>query len=75
MRAVCGVSAALDLEASALRIAARENSFYERRFVRKMRRRLMATGRYEPADFAGLDTLMRGRRWHHGARTSAWARR
>ena len=30
---------------------------YERRFVRRMRARLLATGRYRPADFAGLRLL------------------
>lgn len=57
VRGVCGVSAALDLEASARSIAAGENRLYERRFVLKMRRRLIATGRYSAPDFAGLDTL------------------
>jgi hypothetical protein len=57
MRCVCGVSAALDLAASARSIAAAENHFYHRRFVRKMRQRLIATGRYSVADFDGLATL------------------
>jgi len=58
MRGVCGVSAPLDLEACARRIAARDNRLYERRFVRKMRRRLLSTGRYVAADLAGLDSLI-----------------
>jgi predicted alpha/beta-fold hydrolase len=58
MRGVCGVSAPLDLEASAKRISARDNRLYERRFVRKMRRRLLATGRYGTADLGGLDSLL-----------------
>jgi predicted alpha/beta-fold hydrolase len=58
MRGVCGVSAPLDLEACARRIAGRDNRLYERRFVRKMRRRLLSTGRYGAADLAGLDSLI-----------------
>jgi predicted alpha/beta-fold hydrolase len=58
MRGVCGVSAPLDLEDCARRIAAFDNRLYERRFVRKMRQRLLATGRYREADLAGLDSLL-----------------
>ncbi len=57
IRAVCAVSTPLDLEACALRLAQPQNRFYERRFVRKMRARLLATGRYSPAELAGLRTL------------------
>jgi len=57
MRGVCAVSAPLDLDACARRIAAPENRLYQRRFVRKMRQRLLATGRYQPADLAGLDSV------------------
>jgi uncharacterized protein len=55
---VCGVSPAIDLGASASRLATRENRVYERRFVRLMRARLLATGRYDPRDFADLRTLL-----------------
>jgi hypothetical protein len=54
---VVAVSAPLDLAASAGRLARFENRVYERRFVRRMRTRLLATGRYQASDFAGLDTL------------------
>jgi hypothetical protein len=57
VRAVCGVSAPLDLEAAARRIGAPDNRFYERRFLRKMRDRLIAYGGYQPADFAGIHSL------------------
>jgi len=57
MRGACGVSAALDLEASSDRISNRDNRLYEARFVRKMRRRLLQTGRYTAGDLAGLNTL------------------
>jgi hypothetical protein len=54
---VAAVSTPIDLEASARRIARIENRLYERRFVRLMRARLCATGRYTRADFAGLSSL------------------
>jgi hypothetical protein len=55
---VCGVSAPLDLAACAQRIHSRENFLYERRFVRNMRRRLLATGRFHTQDLAGLDSVI-----------------
>jgi predicted alpha/beta-fold hydrolase len=58
MRGVCGVSAPLDLAACARRIAALENRLYQYRFVSKMRRRLLATGRYQAADLTGLNSVM-----------------
>jgi predicted alpha/beta-fold hydrolase len=54
---VAAVSAPIDLEASARRIGERRNRVYERRFVRRMRARLIATGRYSRADFAGMRSL------------------
>jgi len=51
---VCAVSAPLDLAACSRRMAERDNRMYERRFVRRMRRRLCATGRYSQRDFDGL---------------------
>ena len=51
-------SAPLDLAASARRIGAPDNRFYERRFLRKMRERLIAYARYQPADFAGIRSLI-----------------
>ena len=57
VRGVCGVSAALDLAACAGRIAQPANSFYERRFVRRMRARLCATGRYQKRNFQGLHSV------------------
>jgi uncharacterized protein len=57
LRGVCGVSTPLDLAACARRISDRDNTFYERRFVKRMRERLCATGRYAPGDFAGLRTV------------------
>ncbi|SPE36649.1 Alpha/beta hydrolase fold [Candidatus Sulfopaludibacter sp. SbA3] len=57
---VCGVCAAstpLDLAACARRISEPDNRFYERRFVKKMRERLCATGRYSARDFRGLNSV------------------
>ncbi len=58
IQGVCGVSTPLDLAASARRIAQVDNRVYEARFVRRMRARLCATGRYSAADFAGLRSVM-----------------
>ncbi|MGD0666321.1 MAG: alpha/beta fold hydrolase [Bryobacteraceae bacterium] len=58
MHGVCGVSVPLDLGACARRIAAPDNRLYHRRFVRKMRRRLLSTGRYQAADLAGLNSII-----------------
>ncbi|MBZ5581493.1 MAG: alpha/beta fold hydrolase [Acidobacteriia bacterium] len=57
IRGVCAVSTPLDLEASARRLAQPQNRLYELRFVRRMRSRLAATGRYAKADLAGLWSL------------------
>ncbi|MGI8990326.1 MAG: YheT family hydrolase [Bryobacteraceae bacterium] len=43
---VCAVSTPIDLAACARRIGRRKNRLYERRFVNRMRERVMATGRY-----------------------------
>jgi predicted alpha/beta-fold hydrolase len=58
LRGVCGVSTALDLGACAQRIAERDNRLYESRFVRRMRARLCATGRYRPSDVAVLRSVI-----------------
>ena len=57
IRGVCAVSTPIDLGACARRIGKRDNRLYERRFVRRMRARLLATGRYNAADFDGLSTV------------------
>jgi predicted alpha/beta-fold hydrolase len=54
---VCTLSTPLDLEACANRIADPDNRVYQRRFVQRMRRRLLATGRYAESDFATLRTV------------------
>lgn len=56
-RGVCAVSTPIDLAASCDRLAKWDNRLYEWRFVRRMRRRLSATGRYQPEDFAGVRSV------------------
>src|SRR5262249_42935059 len=55
---VCGVSTPLDLGVCARRIAKPDNRIYEMRFVRRMRARLLATGRFTARDLAGLRSVM-----------------
>jgi predicted alpha/beta-fold hydrolase len=57
IRGVCGVSTPLDLAACARRLAEPGNRIYHKRFVNRMRARLCATGRYQPRDFAGLNSV------------------
>lgn len=58
VRGVCAVSTPIDLAACARRLGERQNRMYELRFLRRMRARLIATGRYRAADFAGLDSII-----------------
>jgi len=57
VRGVCGVSVPLDLAAATRRLAQWDNRVYEIRFVRRMRARICATGRYHASDFRGLRTV------------------
>lgn len=57
-RGVVAISTPLDLEACARRIGEPDNRIYEARFVRRMRDRLCATGRYRPDEFHGLRTVV-----------------
>jgi len=54
---VCAISTPIDLEACARRIGEPDNSLYETRFYNRMKERLIATGRYTPADLAGCHSL------------------
>jgi predicted alpha/beta-fold hydrolase len=54
---VCAVSTPIDLGACARRIGERDNALYERRFVKRMRERLIATGRYTEAQFRTARTI------------------
>jgi predicted alpha/beta-fold hydrolase len=58
IRCVCAVSTPLDLAACARRLDATENRLYQYRFVRRMRTRLCATGRYRPAELSGFKSVM-----------------
>lgn len=58
VQGVCSVSAPLDLAACSRRIGERDNRVYEARFVRAMRKRLCATGRYRAQEVAGLHTVL-----------------
>jgi len=54
---VCAISTPIDLAAGVRRIGTFENRIYERRFVRRMRRRLLATGRYTKRELWALSTI------------------
>ncbi len=49
---VCSLSAPIDLVACTKRIAQKDNALYERRFLKRMRERLLATGRYTADELA-----------------------
>jgi predicted alpha/beta-fold hydrolase len=57
IRGICAVSSPIDLAASARRIAHPDNRLYELRFVRRMRARISATGRYTEIDLARLRSI------------------
>jgi hypothetical protein len=57
VRGVCAVSTPLDLAASARRIHDPDNWFYEQRFLKRMRERLRATGRYRPEQYERLRSV------------------
>ena len=57
LTAACSVSTPIDLSASVRRMGRVDNIVYERRFVRRMRRRMVATGRYTQADLRGLNSI------------------
>jgi len=57
MRCAAAVSTPLDLAACSRRISQPDNRIYQERFVRKMRERLCATGRYRREEFDGLRTV------------------
>ena len=58
VQGICTVSAPLDLAACSRRMAERDNRVYEARFVRAMRKRLCATGRYQMGEFEGLRSVL-----------------
>jgi uncharacterized protein len=54
---VCAVSTPIDLRACARRMGERDNRLYERRFVKRMKQRLMATRRYSAAELSKARSL------------------
>ncbi len=54
---VCTISAPIDLGLAARRIGQFDNRLYQNRFLSRMKRRLIATGRYTRADLASSRTL------------------
>lgn len=54
---VCAVSTPIDLGACARRIDERDNVLYQRRFVARMRERLIATGRYTREQFKNARSI------------------
>ncbi|MDP9169140.1 MAG: alpha/beta fold hydrolase [Acidobacteriota bacterium] len=57
IQGVCAISTPIDLGACARRLARLDNALYERRFVKRMKLRLIATGRYTEASLSGARTL------------------
>lgn len=57
VRAICAISTPIDLAACVERIARRDNWIYQRRFVRKMQRRLHAMGCYPREQYMRLRTI------------------
>jgi len=54
---VCAVSTPIDLGACARRMKQRDNALYQRRFVKRMRQRLIATGRYTAEQFRNARSI------------------
>lgn len=54
---LCSISAPIDLGMAARRIGRFDNWLYQNRFLSRMKRRLLATGRYTKADLASSRTL------------------
>jgi len=57
LHGVIAISTPIDLAACANRLKQRDNILYERRFVARMRERLVATGRYTAEDLAPWRTV------------------
>ena len=57
IQGVCAVSTPIDLAAGVQRVGKRDNRLYERRFLKHMRERLFATGRYTRAELEAARTI------------------
>jgi hypothetical protein len=57
IQGVCGVSTPIDLAACTRRVGRPDNSVYEKRFLRRMKERMIATGRYTAAELAPYGSI------------------
>jgi predicted alpha/beta-fold hydrolase len=57
IQGVCSISTPIDLAAGVRRIGKLDNRIYERRFLKRMRQRLFATGRYSRKELEAARTL------------------
>jgi uncharacterized protein len=57
IQGICSISTPIDLAAGVRRIGQRDNRIYERRFLKRMRQRLLATGRYSRAELEAAGSL------------------
>lgn len=57
IRGMCAVSTPIDLGVCVRRMGQFDNAVYERRFVARMKSRLIGTGMYTEADFRGVRSL------------------
>ena len=57
IQGVCAISTPIDLAACTLRMRELDNRVYERRFVKRMKKRLIATGRYTAAELAPYKSI------------------
>jgi hypothetical protein len=57
IQGVCAISTPIDLGLSARRIGRPDNRIYERRFLKRMRARLLATGRYRREELGATRSL------------------
>ena len=57
IQGIAAISTPIDLAACTARMRKRDNHVYEQRFVKRMRSRLISTGRYTEPDVAKLDSI------------------
>jgi predicted alpha/beta-fold hydrolase len=57
IQGICAISTPIDLASGVRRIGQLDNRLYERRFLKRMRERLLATGRYSPTELEAARTL------------------
>jgi len=57
IQGVCGISTPIDLAACTRRMQQPDNLIYERRFVKRMKLRMAATGRYTAAELAPYNSI------------------